>query len=233
MSESVESGLPALVVFDLAGTTVIDRKIVFRSFRSALEELEVEVDEEQIREVMGLAKPEAIERLLRGRSPRDQLQERITAIHAAFRRRVLEHYRQDPSVGEVPGTSEVFRWLQDQGVRIGLDTGFDRGITNVVLDRMGWERRALFDASITSDEVALGRPHPDMIQRLMQRFRIEDPARVAKVGDTPVDMEEGRNVGCGWIVGVTSGSGSKEELEAAGATHVIPSVRDLPSLLGG
>ena len=42
-----------------------------------------------------------------------------------------------------------------------------------------------------------------MIRRLMEQFGIDDPQRVAKVGDTPVDLQEGQSAGCGLVVGVT------------------------------
>jgi beta-phosphoglucomutase-like phosphatase (HAD superfamily) len=53
---------------------------------------------------------------------------------------------------------------------------------------------------------------------------------VTKAADTVLDVEEGRNAGV-WIVGVLTGGGSREELEAAGADRVVESVRDLPALL--
>jgi phosphoglycolate phosphatase-like HAD superfamily hydrolase len=61
---------------------------------------------------------------------------------------------------------------------------------------------------------------------------VSDPRRVAKVGDTPADLAEGRAAGCGLVVGVTEGSHRPEELEPFPHTHLIPSVAALPSLLG-
>ena len=46
----------------------------------------------------------------------------------------------------------------------------------------------MIDAVVTSDEVPHGRPHPDMIRQLMQRLGVQDPLRVAKVGDTRADL---------------------------------------------
>ena len=38
----------------------------------------------------------------------------------------------------------------------------------------------------------------------MQRLGVLDAARVAKVGDTSVDLQEGKNAGCGLVIGVTN-----------------------------
>src|SRR5436189_161649 len=79
------------------------------------------------------------------------------------------------------------------------------------LARLGWMRDGLVDVTVSSDEVAQGRPAPDLIYRAMQRTGITEASRVAKVGDTPSDLQEGQAAGCGWIIGVTAGSHTQDE----------------------
>ena len=55
--------------------------------------------------------------------------------------------------------------------------------------------------------------------------------RVAKVGDTPADLEEGRNAGCGLIVGVTQGTHHRRDLEVYPHTHLIDTISDIPQVL--
>ena len=74
---------------------------------------------------------------------------------------------------------------------------------------------ARLDAYVSAYEVAEGRPYPYMIHRLMERVGVMDVRRVCKVGDSVRDMEEGRNAGCGLVVGVTSGADSGEDLMAS------------------
>jgi phosphoglycolate phosphatase-like HAD superfamily hydrolase len=97
---------------------------------------------------------------------------------------------------------------------------------------MGWQRDGLLDASIASDEVPRGRPHPDMIRRLMTQLGVADPVRVAKVGDTPADLQEGANAGCGRVIGVTSGTHTRAQLAGFPHTELIDSIAEIPSLLG-
>src|SRR5262249_15130210 len=101
-----------------------------------------------------------------------------------------------------------------------------REALRTLIDRLGWERDELIDASVTSDEVERGRPHPDMIQRLMRKLGITDPRRVAKVGDTPADLLEGKNAGCGLVVGVTQGSSAPEQLSRFPHDHLLRSVAE-------
>jgi phosphonatase-like hydrolase len=218
-----------LVVFDMAGTTVYDGDAVNRCFRAALAGAGLSVDAAAVNAVMGLPKPEAIRRLVAA----SQFADRVQAIHADFVARMRHHYATDPGVREVLGAAATLARLRRAGVRVGLDTGFSRDIAQVVIDRLGWGgTESVIDASVASDEVPRGRPYPDMIHHLMRRCGVSDPARVAKVGDTPADLAEGHGAGCGLVVGVTSGSHTREELERHPHTHLIASVADLPTLLG-
>jgi phosphonatase-like hydrolase len=221
-----------LVVFDMAGTTVQDDDSVNRCLRAALAAVGLTVTPAAVNEVMGQPKPEAL-RLLIERSPlRAALRGQVEAIHADFVARMYRFYQEDPSVREIPGASATFACLKQAGIGVALNTGFSREIVDVLLNRLGWQSGDLVDATVASDEVPRGRPHPDMIQHLIARLGIPDAGLVAKVGDTPVDLLEGQNAGCGMIVGVTRGTHSREQLEPYPHTHLIESVAGFPVLLG-
>jgi phosphonatase-like hydrolase len=221
-----------LIVFDIAGTTVNDDDGVNRCVRAALAGYGRIVSASQVNAVMGLPKPEAIALLAEQAGPPGGSQADLAAIYRDFEARSIQFYEHDPSVFEVEGTSRVFGTLKQGGMKVAVDTGFNRAITQVILERLGWLGGGLIDASICSDEAPRGRPHPDMIRSLMARFRITDPSRVGKVGDTPADLLEGNNAGCGLNVGVTSGTHARHELASYPHTHLVNSIRDVPGLLG-
>jgi len=221
-----------LVVFDLAGTTVHDDDSVNRCIRDALGAVGLVVAPAAVNAVMGLPKPEALAVLVRQHGREAALLDRLDAIHRDFVARSIAFYQDDPSVHEVAGAAQVFQELKRAGVRIALNTGFNRPITRVILDRLGWSQSSLIDATICSDEVPRGRPHPDMIRELMRRLQVADPRVVAKVGDTPADLEEGQNAGCGLIIGVTRGTHTREELAGYPHTHLVETVAEVPALLG-
>jgi len=66
---------------------------------------------------------------------------------------------------------------------------------------------------------------------MMDQLNIQDVKQVVKVGDTEVDIAEGRNAGCGLIVSVTTGSYSREELAHFSPDHIIGSLAELPAIL--
>jgi phosphonatase-like hydrolase len=188
---------PELVVFDIAGTTVRDDDGVNRSLRDALAAFGVDVDREAINAIMGLPKPVAIRLVMEGvegRSPDDR---RVMMLHEEFVRRMIRYYATDPAISEMPGAESLFLDLRRRGIRVALDTGFSQDIVEALMGRLGWEVVRTLDAIVCSDEVANGRPSPDLVFEAMRRVGVNDVRRVAKVGDTPSDLEEGAAAGCG------------------------------------
>lgn len=218
-----------LVVFDMAGTTVSDAGGVGASFSAALAAAGVAADPEHVKAVMGLPKPEAV-RILVEAGGTAAASVDVAAVHRDFVSRMLRYYREDPAVREVPGATAVFRELRSAGVLVALNTGFSRGIADAILQRLGWGQN-LVNATVTSDEVPRGRPHPDMIHHVMKQLGVADASRVAKVGDTTVDLDEGTSAGCGLVLGVLTGSATRAQLLARPHTHILESIVEIPALL--
>jgi phosphonatase-like hydrolase len=219
--------LPALVVLDLAGTTVEDRGQVPEAFEAALAAHGLAVSREVLAGVRGSSKREAIASLVPAGAGHAS---RSAAVYDAFRRELGARYAAT-GVHAVAGAADAFRWLKDRAVRIALDTGFDREITAMLLDRLGW-RAGIADAVVCGDDVAHGRPAPDLILLAMQRTGTTDPAHVAHVGDTTLDLQAGHAARVRWNVGVLSGAHARARLESEPHTHLLDSVAALPSLFG-
>ncbi len=221
-----------LAVFDVAGTTVLDGDLVMTCLHEALAE-HVPVSQHDLLRVMGLPKPVAIRQLLAGRVPLagEALGAAVDRVHRVFRAALLDAYSQDGALTPADGVERVFARLRAGGVQVALDTGFDRDILDAVLIRLGWDDGSTIDISIASDEVARGRPHPDLIRRAMVLAAVRDPGRVAKIGDTVSDLDEGLAAGCGLVIGVTHGTHTRDQLERPGV-HVVDRLTDILSLMG-
>lgn len=222
---------PALIIFDLAGTTVRDNRDVHKALQRALLDEGVSISLEEANVVMGIPKPVAIEQLLRDKKLDNRINERwIQTIHQRFQNYMIQFYQNDETVEEKEGVSALFAALRNRGIIVGVDTGFDRSITQPLLDRLGWIKNDLVSLSVTSDEVPRGRPFPDMIYKAMNLAGVQDSSLVAKVGDTLSDLEEGRSAGCKWVVGVTDGAFSREALSKGYSTHLIDTIQELRSI---
>jgi phosphonatase-like hydrolase len=221
---------PELIVFDLAGTTVNDNKDVHRVLQSVFKKIHIRISIEEANHVMGIPKPEAIRILLQKHKYPYISELLIREIHVHFVKKMIEFYIKHPSVKEKDGASDIFKYFHSHGVKVIVDTGFDREIVTPLLIRMGWLNEGLIDGSVTSDEVIQGRPFPDLIYKAMQLTNITDPKKVAKVGDTLSDLEEGTSAGCGWVIGVTSGAYTKQELQNGPHTHLIEHLSELKTI---
>jgi len=218
-----------LVVFDMAGTTVHDESNVAKCLQSAFEEKNIIINLKDALDVMGIPKPIAIGQLLSS-SVKDPLiinDHLIEEIHFSFVSKMINHYETNESVRERTGVSDIFLFLKEKNIKIAIDTGFDRQITDVILKRLKWIENKLIDASVASDEVEYGRPYPDMIFKAMELTGVNDVKNVAKVGDTASDMQQGTAAKCAWVIGVTTGAYSKEDLEKFPHTHLIERVSEL------
>jgi phosphonate degradation associated HDIG domain protein/phosphonatase-like hydrolase len=221
-----------LVVFDIAGTTVVDMGNVADSFKAAFMEHGFELPVHEVNMVMGYRKMEAIHMLLEKFYPSmGNSGEMIKAIHDSFEEKMLEFYMSDKDLRPMPFAEDVFRWLHSKGINVALNTGFTRLVTEGILYRLGWKENQLIDEVICSDEVEEGRPAPFMINRIMANRGIEDAGEVIKVGDTEVDISEGRNAGCGMVVSVTTGAYSRIQLQQFSPDYIIDGLDELPSLI--
>jgi len=72
----------------------------------------------------------------------------------------------------------------------------------------------------------MGRPSPHMIYDLMDRNNIIRPEQVIKIGDTRVDILEGKNAGCR-TVGVLTGADSREKLEKNKPDFIVDNIVDI------
>ncbi|MCW5937904.1 MAG: HAD hydrolase-like protein [Fimbriimonadaceae bacterium] len=199
-----------LALFDIAGTALRDGSNVVEAVAAAMAENGYPRDPEACRQLMGLPKPLMIAELL-GEDSDPNL---VRRIHDDFVTRMVRFYHVEPGVCEVEGASTVFERLRGAGVKVALDTSLSRPVADAMIYRTGWADR--IDASVACDEVSRGRPHTNMIFEAMRRTGVEMPGHVAKVGDTPSDIQAGLSAGCGLVVGVTYGMHSREELRGTG-----------------
>ncbi|HVG34017.1 MAG TPA: phosphonatase-like hydrolase [Pyrinomonadaceae bacterium] len=215
-----------LVVFDLAGTTVRDRGQVTDAFTAALASHDIAVTPEQLSEVRGSSKREAVLRFIPEGPQRER---RAELVYDSFRQHLMHSYGSD-GVEPVDGAEEIFRWLRTRGVRVALNTGFDRDITELLLTALNWKAGVLVDAVVCGDEVREGRPAPYLIFRAMELTGTTAVQHVANVGDTVLDLEAGNNAGVRWNVGVLSGAHDRQILERAPHTHILSSITELTDI---
>lgn len=220
-----DSRLPCnLVALDMNGTTIADNGAFEAALRDALAHVGTEFpDKDTLSELRGIAKADLFRRLV----PDPNLR---TVAYDTFTKSFLNIIARG-GITAVPGAGEALSELSAQGLAICLMTGFPHEIQSAILDALGWQ--GLVDASVSSDDVAHGRPAPDMILRAVALAGNPELDTVAVVGDTVNDLTAGHRANAGFVIGVLTGAHTAEQLHAAKPTHVIASVAELPALVIG
>lgn len=222
-----------LIVFDMAGTTVKDNDNVSKAFQSALQKYGYHISIKDINPIMGYEKNDAIRQILeKYEADTSKISDfLVTAIHHEFVQKMIDHYKNADGIEALPNVEKTLADLKKQGIKVGINTGFSKDIAKTIVDRLQWREKGLIDYVVGSDEVELGRPHPFMIQKMMHQSGISDPGQIAKVGDTEVDIREGKNIGCRYVIGITTGAFTREELTKYGPTHIIDDISEVLSII--
>lgn len=229
-----------LVVFDMAGTTVQDNHEVQDCFHKAAWETELEAHPAKVTAMQGWSKRLVFETLWAEQIGASDpiFDSQVEASYQRFKSLLEKHYSTQP-VLPTEGCLELFSWLRDEGIQIALNTGFYRKVTDIILERLGWNQglnknyvgtsESIIQASVTPSEIYNheGRPAPYMIQKAMYQLGIKAPQSVVVIGDTPSDLEAGINANCRWSLGVTNGTHTREQLKLSPNHGLMDSLLEL------
>ncbi|MET4609973.1 phosphoglycolate phosphatase [Rhodococcus sp. PvR044] len=217
-----------LAVLDMAGTTVSDDGLVLRAFAAAAdaaglppEGAEADDARRYVLDTMGQSKIVVFRALF---GDEDRAQAANIAFESAYDR-LIEEGNAEP----IPGAAESITALREAGIKVALTTGFSRGTQDELLSALGWQTIA--DLTLSPAEAGRGRPYPDLILTALLRLRVDDVKSVAVLGDTSNDVTSGLRSGASIVAGTLTGAHDEDQLRAAGATHVVPSVREFAQLL--
>ncbi|QXN95774.1 HAD family phosphatase [Nocardia iowensis] len=95
-----------------------------------------------------------------------------------------------------PGAKDALALVKEAGLASALVTNTKRSLTEFGLDTLG---RDFFDVSVCGDEVARGKPEPDVYQRAAELLGV-DPRDCVAVEDSPTGTRAARAAGCAVIV---------------------------------
>ena len=222
-----------LAMFDMAGTTVNDEvdghPLMVISMMRAFAKRGIELSSDAINKHRGKQKSEAIQTLLK----------EVAELSLADAERVGDGVYRDflaelesnlSRISEIDGVTELFRHLKSKGIRVGVGSGFPMEVVQAIISRLEWLDKGLLDYVGSAEQVGVGRPNPKMIHDAMQQLSVTDGLAVVKIGDTVVDVQEGKNAGA-WTVAVLTGSQTEAQLMAAAPDYILASIRELRTLI--
>jgi phosphoglycolate phosphatase-like HAD superfamily hydrolase len=122
------------------------------------------------------------------------------------------------------GADHLVRRCHDAGFRVVLVTSGPTSDLDWMLPAIGVGRGVLAGAT-TADDVAAGKPAPDLMTTAIRQHDL-DPARTVAVGDTVWDVQAAHGAGVR-IISLTCGGIARCDLAAAGADEVFDGPSDL------
>jgi len=173
------------VVFDLDGVLVQSEEVWDAVREQFVRERGGRYDAEIQRAMMGMSSPEWSRYL----HERAGVADEPDAINAEVVRRLLSSYRDRLPL--IPGALDAVRRLAAR-FPLGIASSSNRELIDAVLEAAGMA--PLFAATVSSEEVAHGKPAPDVYLEAARRLGIA-PERCAAVEDSHGGIRSAKNAG--------------------------------------
>ena len=214
-----------LIVCDMAGTTINEGGIVYKTLYNTIKGYDIFIKPDDMKNWYGVNKTEVLQHFINTDNEYKDNETILPQMLNSFKKELKKNYFEDKSIKLIdPGMPDLFNKLREKGIKIALNSGFSVDIQEALIENLNM--RDFIDGYISSESVPHGRPEPFMIQELMNRFNITNPKEVIKVGDSKNDILEGKNAGCFKSIGVLSGAENEENLKKVGADVILNSVMD-------
>ncbi|MFQ6009635.1 MAG: HAD family hydrolase [Candidatus Aenigmatarchaeota archaeon] len=124
---------------------------------------------------------------------------------------------------KVEGVREFLEGLKERGFKLAVASGNKRDILHNWLKVAGVIE--LFDMIISAEDIERGKPHPDMLEKVMSFFKV-GKEEIIFVGDAKDDIRMGKAAGVK-TVAVLTGAMDRAEAEREGADIILEKVTDL------
>lgn len=215
------------ILFDMIGTTILDLKegksVILESFSRAFVKNSIHVKLDALNEQRGKTKITAIQVILA------ELNEDANLIETIYKDFMMLLDQSIYNFQSLPEVTSLFKTLKSKGIKIGIGSGLPLEFMNALMQHLKWDK-SLFDYINSSDELDLGRPDPIMIQDAMQTLGLPDKSKILKVGDTVVDVLEGKNAGVKTAM-VLSGTQNKSNLGSIQPDYIFKDVHSIAQIL--
>ncbi|MGA7242139.1 MAG: phosphonoacetaldehyde hydrolase [Terracidiphilus sp.] len=197
------------IMLDWAGTTVDHGSVApVAALQTLFAQHGISLSIEDARRDMGLLKRDHIRAILglpgvrakwAAETGREPIEADVQSLFEEFGPLQMEIIAQHSTL--IPGVVETVKEWQSRGWRIGSSTGYTRSMLEPVQAQAALEGYRP-DASVCPDEVGAGRPAPWMLMKNAQLLGVYPPSTCVKIGDTVIDVVEGKNAGM-WTIGLT------------------------------
>ncbi|MEV6558879.1 HAD family phosphatase [Nocardia sp. NPDC051756] len=184
---------PVAVLWDMDGTLLDSEKLWDVAMRELAGRHDRELTDELRHTFIGASGPDALRLLFTG------IGIEPTAEALGVAGEFIEHRVTELMTGPIPwrpGAKDALGLVRAAGLKSALVTNTKRSLAEYGLDTLG---RDFFDVSVCGDEVAQGKPAPDVYLRAAELLGV-DPRDCVAVEDSPTGTRAAHAAGCAVIV---------------------------------
>jgi phosphoglycolate phosphatase len=207
-----------LIIFDLDGTLVDAYGAIGESFNYLMRRLGLKPQSlGVVRRLVGWGDANLFKSYL----PSGDLKHALSLYRAHHQYSLLKHSHLYPQAGS------LLRRLKAQGYKLAVASNRPSKFSHILLKHL--KISSFFDYVLCADQSRHGKPHPEMLNRIVKRFGLKK-SQALYVGDMVIDAQAGRRARIDTII-VTGGSSSKSEIKKEHPFRIIPTIGRLPGLL--
>jgi len=215
-----------MVIFDMAGTTIDEDNVVYKCVLKALVHYRVPATLEKVLlYAAGKEKMSAIRDVyteIVGQSPSPEMS---AQIYETFQKLLSEAY-ENTNMKVFDGLKSTLFFLKKRSIKIVFNTGYNGDTARKILKKVDCVKGRDIDLLVTADMVTNARPAPDMIIFALEHFNI-NPKECIKIGDSIVDIQEGKNASVKFSIGITTGAQNRLQLMEAEPDFIIDNLKEL------
>lgn len=201
------------VILDVDGTLVLSNNAHAWAIVAAFAEAGYQVPFERVRPLIGMGTGQLIKSIEPELNENDgagkQIKERQSEIF-------LERFV--PDLEPAPGSRDLVRYMQDQGLKLAIGTSAKQQELDTLLKIAGIDD--LVKLRTSASDVEKAKPSPDIVKAALEKLDLANDG-VMMLGDTPFDIEAAARSGVETLA-VTCGGWSRDELAGARAVYDNP-----------
>ena len=207
-----------LAIFDLDGTLIDAYPAIIRSFNFTMRKFNYPArSDAAIRRAVGWGD----ENLLKPFVARRDLKRMLYAYRRHHRESLLQYS------GLFAGAKTVLKRLRKKGYKLAVASNRPTRFSWILIRHL--RLREFFDYVLCADKLKFGKPHPQILQRIMQKLFCL-PRETVYIGDMAIDAQAGSRAGIKTII-VTTGSSRRSEIRKENPCRIIGSIRELLKIL--
>jgi len=207
-----------LVIFDLDGTLIDAYPAINQSFNYAMRQLGYPLQKASIiRRAVGWGDANLLKPFV---GPKDLIKA-VAVYRKHHKGALLKKSRLFAS------SKRLLRYLLAKGYKLAVASNRPTKFSWILIRHLGLEK--CFDAVLCADKLKAGKPHPEILQRIMRKFSL-GPEQTLYVGDMVIDAQAAARAKVKCII-VTTGSSSGAQIKKEKPYRIIQEIGSLCKIL--